>query len=118
MSEMSQAMTRQRITYMSDDSAVRKLLRAAFKAGREEREVLMNKRASAIELAATLAERKRCHANGHPITQNGLDLIVGALRELVETYEAMPDGALGCGLTNGPFLRGRKALNYFDNIDD
>jgi len=59
MSEMSQAMTRQGITYMSDDSAVRKLLRAAFKAGWEEREVLMNKRASAIELAATMAERKR-----------------------------------------------------------
>ena len=30
-----------------------------------------------------------------------------ALTELVRAYDAMPDGELGRGLTNGPFLRAR-----------
>ena len=55
--------------------------------------------------------------NGHPITQNCLDMIVESLRDLVNTYESAEDGTLGCGLTNGLFIKGRAALNYFDNKD-
>lgn len=32
------------------------------------------------------------------------------LKELVNAYESMPDGQLGRGLTNGPFLKAKSLL--------
>lgn len=32
-------------------------------------------------------------------------MLEGALQDLVDAYRAGPDGPLGCGLTNGHFLR-------------
>ena len=55
MSEMSKAI--KRAGYSGDFKID---LKAAFKAGWEAREVLMNQRVAEIEKEATLKERKRC----------------------------------------------------------
>lgn len=41
---------------------------------------------------------------------------VKILRDIVKQYDAMPDGPLGRGLTNGPFLRAREFLKNIDNV--
>lgn len=38
------------------------------------------------------------------------------LREIVKEYDAMPDGPLGRGFTNGPFLRAREFLKELDGV--
>lgn len=45
--------------------------------------------------------------DGYPVTQDDYDALLGALRAIVAQYDASPDGPLGKGFTNEPFLRAR-----------
>ena len=57
-------------------------------------------------------------SNGHPITQKTFDMIEKSLRDIIYQYQLKPDGELGKGFTNKPFLEGIKALNYLAGVDD
>jgi len=62
--------------------------------------------------------RPAVNKNGHPVTMGTFEAIEKSLRDIIAQYNVKPDGELGKGFTNKPFLDGIKALNYLDEIDD
>lgn len=56
--------------------------------------------------------------NDSPILQEDWDAVIYLLSIFVDQYNQMPDGLLGKGLTNKPFLHSHEYLNFLGYADD
>jgi len=56
--------------------------------------------------------------NDSPILQKDWDAVIYLLSMFVDQYNHMPDGPLGKGLTNEPFLHAHEYLNFLGYADD